>query len=293
MATNTDVKNVARGLLGTAEDPPGSNHNFITEWYAALINNRGFAHAAWCAMSETYEIHHASDVLAWFVYAYCPYIERDARAGVNGMAWSDDPPADVEGNCVLVLIDFAGHGYATHTGLREVELGDGTRYILEGNIGDAFRREHRDGKYIRGYAIVPLDGVPAVADPGQGNAPAENGRAVMPNLAVGSRGRAVKILEQLVGASVDRGVGIFGPECKRKVTEFQRANGLPVTGRVDARMWWALMQAAFNYIVHTNLDVDGIPGPLSTGALIEFQRSSGIQVDAEAGYETFGTLTGQ
>lgn len=287
MVTVVDDLNISRGLLGLAEDPPGSNHNFITDWYADRINNPGFAHAPWCAMSRTYCYCMAGGDLS---YAYVPYIEADAKAGRNGLVWLG-MSAEVG---AWVIIDFNRDGVADHVGQVEAVNGDGSIITLEGNIGDAYRRQRRDMKYVRGFVRVPHDDAPApVVDPGPGETPTETGRAVMPNLAVGSRGRAVKILEQLVGASVDAGVGIFGPECKRKVTEFQRANGLPVTGRVDARMWWALMQAAFNYIVHTNLEVDGIPGPLSTGALIEFQRTSGIGVDGEAGYETFGTLTGQ
>src|SRR4051812_46892766 len=61
----------------------------------------------------------------------------------------------------------------------------------------------------------------------------------------GSRGPAVaavqsKLRSTLPSILVD---GIFGPQTEGAVRAYQRAHGLPVTGRVDARTWSALFRA--------------------------------------------------
>ena len=46
MAVKEDAVNAASGALDTAEDPAGSNHNWITEWYAydrAVLDALGLA----------------------------------------------------------------------------------------------------------------------------------------------------------------------------------------------------------------------------------------------------------
>lgn len=287
MTTVVDELNISRGLLGTGEDPAGSNHNFITDWYADRINNNGFRRAPWCAMSRSYCFDSAGGDLT---YAYCPYIERDAKAGVNGLAWLAMTP-EVG---AWVLYDFVGHGEATHVGEVEAVNADGTIITLEGNIGDAYRREHRDLKYVRGFVRVPYDGAPGpVPDPGPGNPPAAAGRVEMPGLRRGSRGRAVKFLEVLVSAPVDRGVGIFGPQCASHVEQFQRTHGLGVDGQVGPQTWTALLQAGLDFVAGAGLDIDGDFGPATTAAVVEFQRTNGLQIDGVAGYETFGRITGQ
>lgn len=286
MTLLVDDLNIARGLLGLAEDPAGSNHNFITDWYADRVGDAGFSHAPWCAMSRSYSYDSAGGDLS---YAYCPFIERDAKAGTNGLVWLGKS-AEVG---AWVLFDFAGHGYATHVGQVESVRGDGTFFTLEGNIGDAYRRELRDMKYVRGFVRVPYDNAAPVPDPGPDNTTTETGRTEMPNLARGSRGRAVKIAEKMLGATVDRGTGIFGPDCDRKTRAFQQAHGLSVTGRVDASTWTALLQAGFNFALGSGLDIDGSFGPLTTSAVIGYQRANGLGVDGVAGYETFGTFSGQ
>jgi peptidoglycan DL-endopeptidase CwlO len=56
-------------------------------------------------------------------------------------------------------------------------------------------------------------------------------------LHVGSKGKAVRTLQQRLGVPAD---GIFGKRTARAVKRFQRARGLPVTGRVDAATRTAL-----------------------------------------------------
>src|SRR3954470_23450385 len=46
MGTVEGMLNEMRKLLGTGESPPGSNHNFITQWWGA--------DAPWCDMTVSY-----------------------------------------------------------------------------------------------------------------------------------------------------------------------------------------------------------------------------------------------
>lgn len=56
----------------------------------------------------------------------------------------------------------------------------------------------------------------------------------------GDRGRVVKLVQRALGVPAD---GIFGPGTARAVRRFQRAEGLTVTGRVDAATRAALLDA--------------------------------------------------
>lgn len=172
MPTVDEDLDLSRTLLGTPEDPPGSNHNFITDWYADRVNDNGFRHAPWCAMSRSYTFDHTGGDLS---YAFCPFIERDAKAGVNGLVWLAMKPEIG----AWVLLDFAGNGTATHVGHVEAINDDGTIITLEGNIGDAYRREHRDFKYVRGFVRPPFD-APAPTPPAPPHPPEEDMPGPMP-----------------------------------------------------------------------------------------------------------------
>jgi peptidoglycan hydrolase-like protein with peptidoglycan-binding domain len=214
-----DLLNSLRGLLGVTEVPGGSNHNFITDWYANLVGNGGFSHAPWCAMTQTYAMHEIGE--KWFVYAYCPYIERDARHGVGNMAWSGAP---IPG--ALVLYDFSGGGLATHVGCVESVRSDGTFVTIEGNWGDACRRVVRDMKYVRGFAHLPL---------GTASSPVATQTGGRPILRLGSRGQTVKDVQTIVAAATGRQLvidGDFGPATEDAVKAFQTARGLEADGVV-------------------------------------------------------------
>jgi peptidoglycan hydrolase-like protein with peptidoglycan-binding domain len=279
--------NASRGLLGLVEHPNGSNYNFVTDWYANRVGDEGFRHAPWCAMSRSwcYDVGAGGDL----TYAYCPFIERDARAGVNGLEWLAD---DVEVGA-WVLFDFAGLGMATHVGQVEAVL-DGGRFVtLEGNIGNAYRRQVRDRKYVRGFVRVPHDDAPPpVKDPGAGNTPKQSGRVNLPGCRYGSRGRVVKFVQTLTSAAggVD---GIFGAGTDAAVRHFQTEHRLDVDGQVGPATWAALLQAGLDFDAQAGLDIDGDYGPATTAAVLEFQRAHGLTVDGVAGYDTFGALTGQ
>ena len=106
---------MARGELGEAEAPPGSNHNPYGVWY-------GMDGQPWCAMFVTWAYELGADELGAdspaFVrgsrYAYVPYIVGDARAGRYGLSTTDDPiPGDV------VCFDWELNGEHDHVGLFE------------------------------------------------------------------------------------------------------------------------------------------------------------------------------
>lgn len=279
--------NASRGLLGLVEHPDGSNYNFVTDWYAERVSDPGFRHAPWCAMSRSwcYDVGAGGDL----TYAYCPFIERDAKAGTNGLEWLGRSP-EVG---AWVLFDFAGLKQATHVGQVETVRADGTFVTLEGNIGNAYRRQIRDLKYVRGFVRVPHDDAPPpVKDPGPGKPPKQTGRIVLPDCRYGSRGRVVKFVQVLTsaGGGVD---GIFGPGTDAAVRHFQTQYRLDVDGRVGPSTWAALLQAGLNFVAGAGLTIDGDFGPATTRAVLDFQGAHGLTVDGVAGYDTFGALTGQ
>jgi len=110
-ATPLRVKalNEARTHLGLKELPPSSNHTPFNVWY-------GIDHAPWCAMfvSYCYVKAGSKSLMKGKRYSYVPYIVHDGRAGVNGLAVTQQPePGD------LVCYDWDGDGVADHVGLFE------------------------------------------------------------------------------------------------------------------------------------------------------------------------------
>lgn len=151
MIVKEDAVSVISGIVGTKEDPAKSNHNFITEWYA---NTSGLEWARsgnpWCAMTISWVLQHIG--MKWFLYAYCPYLERDARKGLNGMSWDKEPRVGSP-----VLYDLEGSNMATHVGMVTEVHDDGTFSTVEGNWRDAVTPLVRDMKYVRGFVYLPYD----------------------------------------------------------------------------------------------------------------------------------------
>jgi hypothetical protein len=144
MGTAAGMIAQARKLLGTREQPMGSNHAPpVTTWY-------GLGDVAWCDESISYEAAHSDSLPVMggkFAYtvAHAQWFKSKGRwhVGLTGVK-----PGDV------VFYDWAGTrsiGAIDHVGLVERVLADGTIYSLEGNTSDVFARRHRDGKYVAGY----------------------------------------------------------------------------------------------------------------------------------------------
>lgn len=139
------------------------------------------------------------------------------------------------------------------------------------------------------------------------------------NLARGDRGSEVKKLQDLLvdlghmtREQVATGPGIFGPRTEAAVSEFQRANGLAVTGRLDeatraalgaivsgvrrgARgpLVAALQQRLVELGYMTQAEVrtgPGIFGPRTEAALKRFQAESGITQTGIFGVMTYRAL---
>jgi CHAP domain len=154
MGTANGLITQARKLIGTTEHPAGSNSNFITAWY-------GFP-GAWCDMTVSYEAAHSDNLTAiGGKFAYCPahaeWFKSRGRwhYGISGIRAGD-----------VVFFEWSGRRttVADHVGIVERVLSDGTIYTIEGNIGDACRREHRDGTYVAGYGRPLYDAAPAAAE---------------------------------------------------------------------------------------------------------------------------------
>jgi hypothetical protein len=190
MITKEDVVGVINGIIGTKEDPAGSNHNFITEWYADT-SGQDWARRSnpWCAMTITWVLHKVG--MTWFVYAYCPYIERDARAGVNGMSWGREPRVGSP-----VLYDLNGSNMATHVGMVTEVHPDGTFSTVEGNWRDAVTPLVRDMKYVRGFVYLPYDNS-APSDQGDDDMWTEEEKKTVLN-ALKAHGEAIERLETAV-----------------------------------------------------------------------------------------------
>jgi N-acetylmuramoyl-L-alanine amidase len=135
----------------------------------------------------------------------------------------------------------------------------------------------------------------------------------------GSDGEAVRDLQHRLGAlgfTCGDPPGTFGPSTATAVRAFQKHRGLTTSGTCDGTTWDALVEAGWRlgdrplYLAPTMLRgddvadlqrrlsamgfdagrVDGIFGPLTERALLEFQRNAGLVADAVCGPATVGAL---
>jgi peptidoglycan hydrolase-like protein with peptidoglycan-binding domain len=121
-------------------------------------------------------------------------------------------------------------------------------------------------------------------------------------LRLGSRGAAVKAVQQALGIAAD---GVYGPRTRAAVRAFQARNGLTADGIVgpetraallgrggggsgDAiRAWWVKpVQRALG------VPVDGVYGPQTRAAVRAFQARHGLVVDGIVGPRTRAALLG-
>ena len=99
---------------------------------------------------------------------------------------------------------------------------------------------------------------------------------VLPALGAGSRGPSVLALEQRLARLhyALRGIdGVYDHDTTEAVLAFQKVNGLPRTGRVEAWLWRRLAAA-------------GIPRPLRGGDYIEVDKTRQVLFVVEAGVVT-------
>lgn len=144
------VLNRLKGSLGTGESPPGSNHNFITEWYNANVDRIG--NGPWCEMTVTWAFWTGGARALKKGRAYTVYGAHDGQNHENGSTWHSGTAGMQAGD--QVYYDWDGSRSADkvdHTGTCERVNGDGTFYMLEGNTSDKLERKLRDSKYVAGY----------------------------------------------------------------------------------------------------------------------------------------------
>ncbi|MEV7240536.1 peptidoglycan-binding protein [Streptomyces sp. NPDC093248] len=270
-----------RALLGTAEYPPGSNHNKVTEWY-------GF-NDAWCDMTVSYAAAHSDNLSAVgggkkFAYtvAHASWFQSVGRwhYGIGGITAGD-----------IVFFDWSGArsiGAIDHVGVVEAVHSNGTITTIEGNTSDQCMRRLRNAATIVGYGR-----------PGYGDAdplPASDGI-----LRKGSTGPAVKTLQQnlntVMGAGLDAD-GDFGPATDKAVRAFQTKYGLESDGEYGPASA-AMMASALKGGTRPQppaprppssgkLSVDGQFGPATCAAMQRAlnQHGAKLSVDGAFGPQT-------
>jgi hypothetical protein len=144
----------ARGHIGVAEDPPGSDNGpQINAWQERY----DVAGLAWCGAFAGHALLAAGiDVPRGIVWV--PTIEEWARTGTHGFSWhtwEDRAPGD------LVVFGFGEDGRANHVGL----LDEDRIHTIEGNTPaderggtECVARRRRDPSQVRGCARPPWPG---------------------------------------------------------------------------------------------------------------------------------------
>lgn len=153
MAYEAEIKKVLDQLrkhLGLGESPPGSNSNFIVDWYNAHVARIG--NGAWCEMCATWAMWTGGAQALKRGRAYTPWGAEDGQNHINGSTWHLGTKGMRAGDQVYYNWSRkkGSPSYAEHTGIVE-KISGSTFYALEGNIGDHLQREHRDGTYVIGY----------------------------------------------------------------------------------------------------------------------------------------------
>jgi hypothetical protein len=219
------------------EDPAGSNHNWITDWYGvqgpwcAMTVSRALVEAGFTTDGDTMHIDGVTTTTAkgW---AYVPYV-RDNFADAG--RYDDTPrPGD------LVIFEFDGDNSPDHVGMVEQVDADGSVWTYEGNHGDRLEHVHRDRTVIAGFCHPPYEGSGAVP---MGIAPLSAGTPPFPGCcSLGSVGSAVRQVQQRLrdrGWTIDAD-GEFGPGTDAVVRAFQSNKHLEVDGAVGPLTWDAL-----------------------------------------------------
>lgn len=287
---------------GHPEDPPGSNLNDIVrafvDWsgWQWMLNRQPWCDAGLC--TAAHEIG-----LPIQPHASCLSHIDFFRNG-EGIWLGFDPDAVRPGDTI-----FYGRNGGAHVETVKIPGATGA-WVLGCNARDAVRylyRPYRNNGFVDGtfgFGRLPFDDQavilppPAPApEPGAQDPATLQATTAMPELSIKTRGkfpRETRILQAAIGAKVD---GDFGPDTRQKLINVQAWLGRKVLGKADGvagpRVWGALLQLLLNRAGAHDVVVDGDLGPITTNVLAWFQGASGLNVDAQAGPDTFGALTGQ
>lgn len=289
------------------ENPAGSNRNPYGEWY-------GMNGVPWCAIFVSWVFDKAGIPLGQIDspkgYHYCPsaynFWKRTKRIT------NQPAPGDI------VLFDWNGDGTSDHTGIFVEWVEEGKVFTSwEGNTSVS---SDSDGGQVmlrrRAVSTVKAFVNPSVYDEQVVSAPLE--------WRIGSTGADVTRIQKLLydlkyTITVD---GDFGEKTEAVVKQFQKDNGLVLTGIVndvvegameaalrkpkvpekktvtgaylkkgDAGAAVVALQKAINKTgIKTKLEEDGVFGQATVDALKAFQKKNKLTVDGIAGPQTFKTL---
>lgn len=229
--TALDTIKEARKSLGTEERPPGSNDNYIVQWYNQYVARIG--KGPWCDMSVTMwgAKAGAASVVGRFAYTvwHAEWFQKRGQwhAGTGGIRAGDIVFFDWGGTQQISRID--------HVGIVE-RVESGKIHTIEGNYQNICQRVVRDSKYIAGYGRPAYATPPIVAPAGS------------PILREGSTGDRVRMLQRAMNKAISTHLnadGEFGPKTETAVKQLQR------------------------YVRFTGKSVDGEYGPRTAAKLKE------------------------
>ncbi|MFC0598385.1 peptidoglycan-binding protein [Streptomyces palmae] len=268
-----------RKLLGTGENPPGSNRNAITKWY-------GFS-GPWCDMTVSYAAAHSDNLSA--VCGKYAYTVAHAQAFRSKGRWHYGLGGVRPGD--IVFFDWSGSrsiGAIDHVGVVEAVHSNGTITTIEGNTSNLCQRRRRNSSTVVGY------GRPAYGD----------AKPLPPNdgiLRLGSTGPAVRTLQQNLNTVMKTTLvvdGDFGQATDEAVRAFQRKYGLAVDGQYGPSAA-AVMKSALKGGTKPQvpaprppsagkLAVDGAFGPATCAAMQRALNRHGAKLSVDG---SFGPLT--
>ncbi len=136
----------ARGYVGVAEQPPGSNRSAtIDKWQRRF----GFRGVAWCGIFCGNMLMDAGVRGVTGRIAAVALIEDDAKAGRGPFVRWTTNERDAESGDLAVI-----GSYGQHVELVESVNADGSLNTIGGNVGQAVRRMRRSPGQVRGIAKV-------------------------------------------------------------------------------------------------------------------------------------------
>lgn len=161
MASPEAALGFLRENLGIGENPDGSNHNWLTDWF-------GVGDVAWCAITVSRALIAAGFGTPDLIDV--PGVRQDYRKGtafvpnlrnyyIDAGLYDKNPKV----GDVVIFVWGPGSPIGDHTGLVEQVVGDGTVVTLEGNHANDLVRMRRSMAVIDGFGHPPYS--PVVVTP--------------------------------------------------------------------------------------------------------------------------------
>ena len=255
MGTVDGMLAAMRALLGTVEEPSGSNHNFLTQWYANLYNSsqNDYDPCPWCDIAVSYAASVSGNLDA--IQGPHAWTVEHAKMFQNAGLWTYGTAGMRTGD--IVFFDWKGGSSLSgidHVGVCEAVNSTGYVTTIEGNTNDVCARRLRSPSLIVGYGRPTYDGVAIVL-----MVESLQVDGVCGPLTIKALQRA---LNRTDGFDLDVD-GEFGPITKRALQRFLNrvdSAGLTVDGIVGTLTRKALQR-------HLGVTADGVWGPLTTKAL--------------------------